>query len=155
MTEVTRTIDFASPVWITQTTILAMLSLVGAWSLYQGKVPSLALESQASPEDALKAPLIDSTNKPKMFSLALMAIAVILFVTVWGTMVYLMIRDKPLAGLKSDSSWISLLVLVPILLGTIYYFWTGSSFPRLMNLLVLSLVISVIALISSQTQVNT
>jgi hypothetical protein len=155
MTEVTRTIDVASPVWITQTTILAVLILVGAWSLYQGKAPSLALE-QASPEsDALKAPLIDWTNNPKLFSLALMAIAVVSFVTGWGTMVYLMITNKPLASLKSDSSWISLLVLVPILLGTIYYFWTGSSFPRLMNLLVLSLVISVIALISSQTQVNT
>jgi hypothetical protein len=153
MTEVTRTIDVASPVWITQTSILTVLGLVGAWSMYQGKAPSLAL---ASPEsDAVKAPLVDWMNKPKMFSLALMAIAVVSFVTGWGTMVYLMITQRPLAGLKSDSSWISLLVLVPILLGAIYYFWTGSTFPRLMNLLVLSLVISVIALISSQTQVNT
>ena len=149
-----RVIDTSSPIWITQIVIMAVLGLLVAWSLYQGKAPGANISPPKLP-GAPTAPLIDWDNKPKLLGFAFMVLALLSLIISWGTMIYLMITKQALAGLKSDSSWISLMVLVPILLGTIYYFWTGSDFPRLMNLLVLSLLISVVALISSQTQVNT
>lgn len=123
-----------------------------ARALFYDKLPTEVL-SPESP-DSSTVPLFDWTNYPKLCGLFLLFIGAVSFVS-WCIMNYMLSTVKNIASPQGDSTWLALFVLLPILLGAIYFFWTGTNFPPLMNLLVLAVGISVAALISSQTQVNT
>lgn len=151
-TDPVRTLDKASPVWTTWSTILAVLVAFAIWCMYNNKFPSMA--ETIAPLTPSTKPLFDWENKPKTIGLILFAVGFLTLVTGWTTSIYALTVEKPLKPLQTDGSLLGLFVLIPVFVFILYKFVTGSQFPRLAVLIMASVAISVAALISSQTQVN-
>ena len=148
-----RTLDKASPVWITPTVLLSALVAFGAWCMYYNKFPDMA--ENTTPLTSAAEPFFDwQNNKPKTMGIVLFAIGLFTLITGWGVALYSLLSDKPLPPLKADMSLLPLLVLIPVSVFVLYKFGTGSQFPHLAILVMTSVAITVAALISSQSQVN-
>jgi putative effector of murein hydrolase LrgA (UPF0299 family) len=141
-----RTFDKASPLSITPTLLLASLLGFGAWCLYENRLPSLAI--QTTPLDKPVESLVLWPLTPPIVGLIILALGLITLTIGLGVSLSTL---RPIQGMSVS---ILLVLLLPLVIGLIYYFGTGDNFVQLSRLLILSLVITVAALISSQSQVN-
>ena len=102
------------------------------------------------------APLFDTYTSRRAFSLYVaLAGAIILLIGMPSSVYTLISNDPKIKPLSHDGSALPLYVVLTLFAAILYFFVIGNKFGRLTMLLMISVVISTFALISSQTQVNT
>lgn len=143
-----RTYDPNSSLWITPVALAVPPILLGLRALYLNEMPSVLATHPR--------PSLSGEPGPYSFYVLLGLVISFLVLSVWGSInINLVILENKIENHANNYVLIPLALMIILFLIVCSYWWVGSDPANLMKLSALSIALSVTALITSQTQVNT
>jgi hypothetical protein len=148
MSNPTRTYDPNSPLWITPVALAVPPILLGLRALYLNEMPSVLATHPRLPLSGEPGPY----SLHVLLGLVLSFVFLLIFGSVYANLV---INENKIENHANNYVLIPLFLMIVLFLIVCAYWWVGSDPANLMKLSALSIAVSVTALITSQTQVNT